>query len=65
MIVSQRHFLRVDWVVLVSVIARTPEVISLLVGADEVIGVILLVVTDAVVRPMASIGVKILEGAGK
>ena len=40
-------------------------VTSRLVGADEVIGVILLVVTDAVVRPMASIGVKILEVAGK
>ena len=36
-----------------------------LAGANEVIGVILLVVTDAVVRPTAGIGVKILEDAGK
>ena len=40
-------------------------VTSRLAGADEVIGVILLVVTDAVVRRAAGIGVKILEGAGK
>ena len=40
-------------------------VTSRLTGADEVIGVILLVVFDAVVRPAACIGVEILEGAGK
>ena len=34
-------------------------------GADEVIGVILLVLTDAVDRPTACYGVKILKGAGK
>ena len=38
---------------------------SRLVGAQEVIGVILLVVVDAVVGPTADIGVKILEDAGK
>ena len=38
---------------------------SRLAGSDEVIGVILLVVTDAVVRPTTGIGVKTLEGAGK
>ena len=36
---------------------------SRLARADEVVGVILLVVTDADVRPTAGIGVKILEGA--
>ena len=40
-------------------------VTSRLNGADEVISVILFVVIDAVVRPTAGIGVKILEGAGK
>ena len=40
-------------------------VTSRLAGADEVNGVLLLVVTDAVVRPTAGIGVKTLEGAGK
>ena len=40
-------------------------VTSHLAGADEVIVVILLVVTDAVVRPTAGIGVKLLEDAGK
>ena len=40
-------------------------VTSRLAGADEVIGVILLVVIDAVVRPTAGSGVKKLEGAGK
>ena len=40
-------------------------VTSRLAGADEVSGVILLGVLDAVVRPTAGIGVKILEGAGK
>ena len=34
-------------------------------GADEVVGVILLAVTDAVVRPTAGIGLKVLEDAGK
>ena len=38
---------------------------SRLAGADEVIGIILLVVLDVVVRPTAGVGVKILEGAGK
>ena len=38
---------------------------SRLAGVDELIGVILLVVTDAVVRPTTGIGVKILEEAGK
>ena len=38
---------------------------SRLAGADEVIGAILLVVIDAVVRPATGIGVKILESAGK
>ena len=40
-------------------------VTSRLTEADEVIGVILLVVIDAVVRPTASVGMKILENAGK
>ena len=40
-------------------------VTSPLAGADEVIDEILLVVIDAVVRPTAGIGVKILEDAGK
>ena len=40
-------------------------VTSRLAQADEVIGVLLLVVIDAVVRPTARVGVKILEGAGK
>ena len=40
-------------------------VASRLAGADEVIGVILLVVIDAVVRPTACFDVTILEGAGK
>ena len=39
-------------------------VTSRFAGAVEVIGVILLVVIDAVVRPTAGIGVKILEDAG-
>ena len=33
--------------------------------ADEVIGVILLAVIDAVVRPTVGVGAKILESAGK
>ena len=40
-------------------------VTSRLIGADEMFGVILLVEVDAVVRPTAGIGVKLLEGAGK
>ena len=40
-------------------------VTSHLAGADEVIGVTLLVEVDAVGRPTTGIGVKILEGAGK
>ena len=40
-------------------------VTSRLAGVGEVIGVSLLVVTDAAVRPAEGIGVKILEGAGK
>ena len=40
-------------------------VTSRLAGADGVVGVILLVVTDAVVLPTAGIGVKILDVAGK
>ena len=40
-------------------------VTSRLAGADEVIGRILLVVLDVVVRPTEGIGVKILEGAGQ
>ena len=40
-------------------------VTSRLGGAEEVIGVILLGVTDAVVRPTAGVDVKILEDAGK
>ena len=38
---------------------------SRLARADEVGGVILLVGIQAVVRPTAGVGVKILEGAGK
>ena len=38
---------------------------SRLAGVDEVIGVTQLVVVDAVVRPTADFGVKILEDAGK
>ena len=38
---------------------------SRLAGADEIKGVILLGVLDAVVRPTAGIGVRILEGTGK
>ena len=34
-------------------------------GTDEVIGVILLVLVDAVVRPTVGVGVKTLEDAGK
>ena len=34
-------------------------------GADEIIGVILVVGTDAVLRPTAGMGVKSLESAGK
>ena len=40
-------------------------VVSRLAGADGVIGTTLLAVLDAVVRPTAGIGVKILECAGK
>ena len=40
-------------------------VTSLLAGADEVIGVILLVGIDAVVRHTAGIGVNLLEDADK
>ena len=40
-------------------------VTSRLTGMAEVIDVILLVVTDAVVRLTVGIGVKLLEGAGK
>ena len=39
-------------------------VTSRLAGAEEVIGVGLLVVADAVVRPKAGFGWKILEGVG-
>ena len=35
------------------------------VGTDEISGVILLGVVDAVVRPTVGIGVKMLEGAGR
>ena len=38
---------------------------SRLVGTDEISGVILLGGVDAVVRPTAGIGVKMLEGAGR
>ena len=38
---------------------------SRLVGTDEISGVILLGVIDAVVRPKVGIGVKMLEGAGR
>ena len=40
-------------------------VISHLVGTDEISGVILLGVIDAVVRPTVAIGVEMLEGAGR
>ena len=40
-------------------------VTSRLVGTGEISGVILLGVIDAVVRPTAGIGVKMLEGAGR
>ena len=40
-------------------------VVSRLAGADEVIDVIHLVVTDAVVRPTAVIGEKFVEVPGK
>ena len=40
-------------------------VTSRLAVVDEVVDVILPVVIDAVVRPTAGVGVKILEGAGK
>ena len=40
-------------------------VTSRLVGTDEISGVILLGVVDAVVRPMVGIGVEMLEGAGR
>ena len=40
-------------------------VTSRLIEADEVIGVILLVVIDAVVRPAAGVGAKTREDAGK
>ena len=40
-------------------------VTSRLVGAGEISGVILLGVIDAVARPTAGIGVKVLENAGK
>ena len=45
--------------------ARRQEVISLLrlVGTDEISGLILLGVIDAVVRPTVGVGVKILEDA--
>ena len=58
MIVLQRHFFRVDWVVLMLVIARTQE-------SPEIIGVILLVLIHVVVRPTVGVGVKTLEDAGK
>ena len=35
------------------------------VGTDEISGVILLGVVDAVVRPTVGIGVEMLEGAGR
>ena len=38
---------------------------SLFAAADEVIGVVLLLGIDEVVRPTAGIGEKTLEGAGK
>ena len=44
---------------------RGDLVTSCLTGADEVIGVILLVVLDVVFRLVEGIGVKILEDAGK
>ena len=40
-------------------------VTSRLVGTDDISGVILLGVIDAVVRPTVGVGVKILEDAGK
>ena len=38
---------------------------SRLAGANKVIGVILLVGIDAIVRSMTGVGLKTLEGAGK
>ena len=40
-------------------------VTSRLVGTDEISGVILLGVADAVVRPTVGVGVEILEDAGR
>ena len=40
-------------------------VTSHLVGTDEISGVILLGVIDAVVRPTVCIGMEMLEGAGR
>ena len=40
-------------------------VTSRLVGTDEMSGVIVLGVVDAVVRPTVGVGVKILEDAGR
>ena len=45
---------------------KTGDIVtSRLVGTGEISGVILLGVIDAVVRPTAGYGVKMLEGAGR
>ena len=63
----QRRFPCVDYVSFVGDCEKTGGdiVTPRVAGADEISGVVLLGVLDAVVRPTAGIGVKILGGAGK